>query len=107
MANSPANGRLQMLLLSCLGLGLLGLLWGCVADPGYPPPGVYAASGPVYGVASPYYDGDPFWNGWGGGYYGGFYGQGFGGTRLYRGGGGRGAFRGGGGHGAGGGHPVR
>lgn len=85
MGNNPANGRLQIVVLSCLGLGVLGLLWGCVADPGYSPPGVYTASGPVYGAQAPYYDGDFFWDGWGGGYYSGFYGQGFGGTRLYRG----------------------
>lgn len=105
MANSPANGRLVVL--SCLGLGVLGLLWGCVvADPGYSSGAVYAASGPAYGVATPYYDSDPYWNGWGGGYYGGFYGRGFGGSRLYQGrgrGGRAGASRGF--HSAGGGRP--
>ncbi len=93
MANSLVHGRLQAVGLSCLLLSVLGGLWGCVADePGYYPGANYGAVGPVYGVVAPYYDGDPFWNGWGGGYYGGFYGQGYGGTRLYRGGGhGRGA----------------
>lgn len=83
---------------------LLLLLSGCVVDPDLPPP----RGAIVYGSPDLYY-GDPFWNDWGGGYYGGFYGRGYGGTRLYGGGGGgqRGGFggRGGGGfHGGGGGH---
>ncbi len=92
MANSPANRPLRMVVLGCLALGISG----CVVDPAYEPAGVYGAAGPVYGVDGPYFAGDPFWNGWGGGYYGGFYDRGFGGTRLYRGGGhgGAGASRG-------------
>ncbi len=112
MANEPDSEseragavRPRMIVVICLGLGVLGLLWGCAVDPGYSSPAIYGAPGPVYGVEAPY-DGDTFWNGWGGGYYGGYYGRGFGGSRLYRGGwrGGAHAFRGGGGgHGGGGG----
>jgi hypothetical protein len=97
MANDAAigMGNLRMVALSCLGLAVLGLLWGCAVESGgFSSPGIYGPPGPAYGVAGPY-DGDPFWNGWGGGYYGGFYGRGFGGTRLYH-GGGRGLSRGGG-----------
>ncbi len=88
--------RPGQIFLSVMGLGLIGLLWGCVVDAGPAPYGGYASVGPVYGPEYPYYN-EPYWNGWGGSYYGGFYGRGYGGTRLYRGGG-----HGGGGGGCGG-----
>jgi len=79
-------GPIRMVIVSCLGLGPLGLVWGCMVDPGIPPPAAYyGAPGSVYGADAPYYD-ESFWGAWGGGGYGGFYGRGFGGTRLYHGG---------------------